>query len=82
VFSKEELAQLRGFPEITGDELIRFFTLTPADRALVDPGRGRSPRDRLSWQSSCVACCGWGSCPMGCGYDPDTAETCRRIHNG
>jgi len=24
VFSKEELAQLRGFPEITRDELIRF----------------------------------------------------------
>ena len=47
VFSKEELAQLRGFPEITRDELIRFFTLTAADRALVDPGRGRSPRDRL-----------------------------------
>jgi hypothetical protein len=47
VFSKEELAQLRGFPEITRDELIRFFTLTPADRAFVDPGRGRSPRDRL-----------------------------------
>jgi hypothetical protein len=47
VFSKEELAQLRGFPEITRDELIRFFTLTPADLAFVDPGRGRSPRDRL-----------------------------------
>jgi hypothetical protein len=47
VFSKEELAQLRGFPEITRDELIRFFTLTAADRAFVDPGRGRSPRDRL-----------------------------------
>ena len=40
VFSKEELAQLRGFPEITRDELIRFFPLTAADRALVDPGRG------------------------------------------
>jgi Domain of unknown function (DUF4158) len=47
VFSKEELAQLRGFPEITRDELIRFFTLTAADWAFVDPGRGRSPRDRL-----------------------------------
>jgi hypothetical protein len=47
VFSKEELAQLRGFPEITRDELIRFFTLTAADQAFVDPGRGRSPRDRL-----------------------------------
>ena len=47
VFSDRELAQLRGFPEITRDELIRFFTLTSADRALVDPGRGRSARDRL-----------------------------------
>ena len=47
VFSKEELAQLRGFPEITRDERIRFFTLTAAGRAFVDPGRGRPPRDRL-----------------------------------
>jgi len=47
VFSEEELVQLRGFPEITRDELIRFFTLTAADRAFVDPGRGRSPRERL-----------------------------------
>ena len=41
------VAQLRGFPEITRDELIRFFTLTSANRAFVDPGRGRSARDRL-----------------------------------
>jgi Domain of unknown function (DUF4158) len=47
VFSDEELAQLRNFPEITRDELIRFFTLPSADRAFVDPGRGRSARDRL-----------------------------------
>jgi hypothetical protein len=47
VFSDEELAQLRSFPEITRDELIRFFTLPSADRAFVDPGRGRSARDRL-----------------------------------
>jgi TnpA family transposase len=47
VFSGEELAQLNGFPEITRDELVRFFTLTSADRAFVDPGRGRSARDRL-----------------------------------
>jgi hypothetical protein len=47
VFSDEELAQLRGFPEITRDDLIRFFTLTSANRAFVDPGRGRSARDRL-----------------------------------
>ncbi len=29
VFSEEELAQLRGFPEIGRSELIRYFTLTP-----------------------------------------------------
>jgi TnpA family transposase len=46
VFSDEELARLRGFPEITGDDLIRFFTLSQADLAFVDPGRGRSARDR------------------------------------
>jgi len=47
VFSEEELAQLRGFPEISREDLIRFFTLTEKDRAFVDPGRGRSARDRL-----------------------------------
>jgi hypothetical protein len=43
VFSKEELAQLRGCPEITRAELIRFFTLTAADRAFVDPAMARRP---------------------------------------
>ncbi len=47
VFSGEELARLRGFPEISREDLIRFFTLTEKDRAFVDPGRGRSARDRL-----------------------------------
>lgn len=41
VFSEEELAGLRGFPEISREELIRFFTLTAADEGFV---RGkRSP---------------------------------------
>ena len=31
VFSAEELARLRGFPEITRAELIRYFTLTGPD---------------------------------------------------
>jgi hypothetical protein len=31
VFSEDELAQLRGFPEPACAELIRFFTLAPAD---------------------------------------------------
>jgi Domain of unknown function (DUF4158) len=28
------------------DELFRYFTLTPADVAFVDPGAGRGPSDR------------------------------------
>ena len=47
VFADEELERLRGFPEIGREELFRFFTLAPADGALVDPGRGRGPADRL-----------------------------------
>lgn len=35
VFSAEELARLRGFPEINRVELIRYFTLTGADEAFV-----------------------------------------------
>jgi hypothetical protein len=40
VFSDEELAQLRGFPEITRADLIRYFTLTGADEAFVRRFRG------------------------------------------
>jgi hypothetical protein len=29
-------------------DLIRYFTLPPADIAFVDPGRGREPADRLA----------------------------------
>jgi TnpA family transposase len=47
VFADEELERLREYPEIGRDELFRFFTLTPADVAFVDPGRGRGPADRL-----------------------------------
>ena len=35
MFSAEELARLRGFPEINRAELIRYFTLTGADEAFV-----------------------------------------------
>ncbi|MCD9872748.1 DUF4158 domain-containing protein [Streptomyces canus] len=31
VFSDEELEALRSFPAIGKDELIRYFTLTPAE---------------------------------------------------
>ncbi|MEW1723900.1 hypothetical protein [Streptomyces sp. NPDC093109] len=35
VFSDEELEALRSFPTIGKDELIRYFTLTPADEAFL-----------------------------------------------
>ena len=40
-FSEDELAQLRGFPEPTRAELIRYFTLAPADEAFVRKFRSR-----------------------------------------
>jgi hypothetical protein len=46
-FSEEQLDQLRSFPDIGRDDLIRYFTLTQADAVFVDPGRGRGPADRL-----------------------------------
>lgn len=45
VFADEELERLREFPEIGRDELFRHLTLTPADKAFVDPGRGRGAAD-------------------------------------
>jgi hypothetical protein len=42
VFSDEDLERLRSFPEINREDLIRFFTLTPADVEFIDPGRGPS----------------------------------------
>lgn len=47
MFSEEQLEQLRSFPEISSDELIRYFTPTSADVAFVDPGRGRRSVDQL-----------------------------------
>ncbi len=47
VFSDGDLERLRSFPEINREELIRFFTLTPAHIEFIDPGRGRGPSDRL-----------------------------------
>jgi hypothetical protein len=44
VFSDAELERLRGFPEIDGNELVRFFTLTPTDETLVRSHRGASNR--------------------------------------
>ncbi|MFI7690095.1 DUF4158 domain-containing protein [Nonomuraea sp. NPDC049655] len=47
MFTDEELARLRSFPEISREESIRFFTLTAADAEFIDPGRARGPADRL-----------------------------------
>lgn len=41
MFSAEELEQLRRFPEVDRAELIRYFTLTPADEAFVRQFRGQ-----------------------------------------
>ena len=41
VFSEDELAQLRGFPEPARAELIRYFTLGSADDAFVGKFRGQ-----------------------------------------
>jgi Domain of unknown function (DUF4158) len=41
VFSEDELAQLRGFPEPARAELIRYFTLAPDAEAFVRKFRGR-----------------------------------------
>jgi hypothetical protein len=46
VFADEELQRLREFPEISREELFRYFTLTPADMAFVAP-QGRGPVVRL-----------------------------------
>lgn len=52
VFSADELAQLRGFPEIGRAELIRFFMLTPADEEFI-----RRFRDRKNMLGAAVQLC-------------------------
>jgi hypothetical protein len=52
VFSADELAQLRGFPEIGRAELIRFFMLTPADEEFV-----RRSRDKRNVLGAAVQLC-------------------------
>src|SRR5450755_2821673 len=44
VFTDEELDQLRRFPDISREELIRYFTLTPADEAFVVARHGAANR--------------------------------------
>ncbi|MEV0149978.1 MULTISPECIES: DUF4158 domain-containing protein [unclassified Nonomuraea] len=45
--SEDQLERLRSYPDISREDLIRYFTLTPADVAFINPGRGRGPDDRL-----------------------------------
>ena len=53
IFSETELARLASFPEeIPGDDLIRAFTLTGADRDLVAIRRGAANRLGLALQGS------------------------------
>lgn len=53
--------RLREFPEISREELFRFFTLTPADIAFVAPGGGGDRRISSVLRSRCARCWGWGS---------------------
>ena len=54
IFSETELARLASFPEeIPGDDLIRAFTLTGADRDLVAIRRGAANRLGLALQPGC-----------------------------
>jgi Domain of unknown function (DUF4158) len=41
VFSEQEMGRLRGFPEITRAELIRYFTLTSAEEEFLRKFLGR-----------------------------------------
>ena len=54
LFSDEQLEQLRSFPDIGTDELIRYFTLTPARCGVRRSGPGRGPVDRLGHGRSAV----------------------------
>ena len=47
VFAEEKMERLRRFPEISRDELSRFFTLSAAKLVFIDPGRGLGGPDRL-----------------------------------
>ena len=64
MFSEEQLEQLRSFPDIGRDDLIRYFTLTQAEMAFVDPGRGRGPLTGWALPFCSARCHGWGSCRM------------------
>jgi hypothetical protein len=51
LFSTEELTRLRSFPaEVSRDEVIRYFTLTEPDRALVARAHGEANQLGLAVQ--------------------------------
>ncbi|MBO2445939.1 DUF4158 domain-containing protein [Actinomadura barringtoniae] len=50
--SDEQVEQLRSFPDIGREELIKYFTLTPREQAFLDaPGRGADARLWLALQA-------------------------------
>lgn len=67
VFADEELERLREFPEVSQDDLVRFFTLTSTDRrsSILLVGAGRATGWGCRWR--CARCPGWGSSPTTCG---------------
>nr|WP_256257621.1 DUF4158 domain-containing protein [Nonomuraea pusilla] len=59
MFSEDQLERLRSYPDIGRDDLIRYFTLTPADVAFIDPGRGPTDRLGLAVQLATLPCLGF-----------------------
>ncbi|MEU6742136.1 DUF4158 domain-containing protein [Streptosporangium sandarakinum] len=76
MFTDEEIARLRSFPEISREELIRFFTLTAADVEFIDPGRGRGPADRLGLAVQLCALPWLGFVPADVASAPAAAVAC------
>ena len=70
VFSDAELETLRGFPDITSAELIRYFRLAPSDIEFARRGRGRNNQLGVAVQ---IAVLSWGS--------GSCQTTCRRRRN-
>jgi hypothetical protein len=50
ILSDAELERLRRFPEISREELVRYFTLTPADEAFLAGHRRQGNRLGLAVQ--------------------------------
>ena len=79
MFSEEQLEQLRSFPDIGRDDLIRYFTLTRADVGFVDPGRGRGPADRLGLAVQLCALPWLGFVPDEVSSAPPVARLAERL---